>query len=1010
MRRLMPGSVSMSLFLALSAGTAVTQSAMGQTVFYQENFDSATLNQKSGDPRVLGACNIAGNVFTHTPPSGWNWDASGVPTFACRTGLNPCGTCSSTNDGFREYEGWSFLKKDFWITEQGDQERSQFTLGTGVVAVADPDGWDDKGSPVSNCGYYNAFMTTPAISLASADPASLVFSFDSSWRYEGFDDGPSETNNQTAIIQAIFTVGGVDQPPVDVLHWDSDDGSNSGTGFPSAFFKPDATNELVVIDTASGLNVPVGATAVKFKFGMTNAGNDWWWAVDNLALSSTGGTHFTEDFEGVTLEPAVDAAVASCATAFCDLNTYTHDLPNGMTQVVGSPASGGVPDYFGWTLMQRPTWVCLSGGPNGVNFNSASGNVAIADGDEYDDITHPAGLLDTTMSTPAIDVSAAVGNVLVLTFNSSWRWEDPQSATVEAEYRDSGGALIGVPEKILRWESDPTSVYFKPDAEDEVAAAPMTLPAGTKTVTLKFNYKGGNNWWWAIDNISVFEGLATITVTTNTPSQSVMVVADSVDYPLCFAPWSPTLPAGWDTIWNPCGTPTTPWGRPEETGWTNVAKQWWVEFAGDQDRSLFAKGKGFIAIADNDEWDDQPNGRSIFNAFAKSPAIALPPVLSSASLQFDSSWRPEGFDDLTSCPEFNPSGTGTDRLNNQTGTIQAYYTVGGVEQAPVTILNWDSDNRGGIPGPNFKPYAINETVTLSDAQLQIPSGAQSVRFEYGMTKARNDWFWAIDNISFSANGSTVFTEDFENPSALQAPLTEVAPVATCKYFSSVAAQGGYSVDNAGLVGCTSSDFSGFNAWLVDAWARGKGGLRGEFGGTTAYISDFQSGACGGQAYLISPSFNIAGLNESSLSLSFRSGWLNQAGHISTVEVSYDGGSTWTNVLNWTPGTKPTTTDEIVTVGLGNPSGATTATIRFGDKASGWWAISDISVNGLVGVPVCPCSADFDLSGGTPDATDIDAFFNAWLAGEPNSDVDCSGGTPDATDIDLFFGQWLNGGC
>jgi uncharacterized repeat protein (TIGR01451 family) len=59
---------------------------------------------------------------------------------------------------------------------------------------------------------------------------------------------------------------------------------------------------------------------------------------------------------------------------------------------------------------------------------------------------------------------------------------------------------------------------------------------------------------------------------------------------------------------------------------------------------------------------------------------------------------------------------------------------------------------------------------------------------------------------------------------------------------------------------------------------------------------------------------------------------------------------------------------------------------------------------------CPCSADFDGSGGTPDSTDIDAFFTAWLLGDAPADADCSGGTPDSTDIDVFFTQWLNGGC
>jgi uncharacterized membrane protein len=59
---------------------------------------------------------------------------------------------------------------------------------------------------------------------------------------------------------------------------------------------------------------------------------------------------------------------------------------------------------------------------------------------------------------------------------------------------------------------------------------------------------------------------------------------------------------------------------------------------------------------------------------------------------------------------------------------------------------------------------------------------------------------------------------------------------------------------------------------------------------------------------------------------------------------------------------------------------------------------------------CPCFADFDGSGGTPDAGDIDAFFTTWLLGDPAADADCSGGTPDAGDIDAFFTQWLAGGC
>jgi hypothetical protein len=66
----------------------------------------------------------------------------------------------------------------------------------------------------------------------------------------------------------------------------------------------------------------------------------------------------------------------------------------------------------------------------------------------------------------------------------------------------------------------------------------------------------------------------------------------------------------------------------------------------------------------------------------------------------------------------------------------------------------------------------------------------------------------------------------------------------------------------------------------------------------------------------------------------------------------------------------------------------------------------------LGVRTCVylCFADFDGSGGTPDVTDIDAFFTGWLGGDECADVDCSGGTPDVSDIDVFFNGWLAGGC
>jgi head-tail adaptor len=103
------------------------------------------------------------------------------------------------------------------------------------------------------------------------------------------------------------------------------------------------------------------------------------------------------------------------------------------------------------------------------------------------------------------------------------------------------------------------------------------------------------------------------------------------------------------------------------------------------------------------------------------------------------------------------------------------------------------------------------------------------------------------------------------------------------------------------------------------------------------------------------------------------------------------------------------------------SGSTTSTLRITggsfDDGGIYRAAASNSCGSITSDParfvVCPygtCPADYDASGGTPDTTDIDAFFTDWLTGEECADADCSGGTPDSSDITAFFNAWLAGGC
>jgi hypothetical protein len=57
---------------------------------------------------------------------------------------------------------------------------------------------------------------------------------------------------------------------VEILRWESEGASPN--------FHPDAPNEHVTL----GLNNPGGASEMVLTFGLFDAGNDWWWAVDNV--------------------------------------------------------------------------------------------------------------------------------------------------------------------------------------------------------------------------------------------------------------------------------------------------------------------------------------------------------------------------------------------------------------------------------------------------------------------------------------------------------------------------------------------------------------------------------------------------------------------------------------------------------------------------------------------------------------------------------------------------------
>ena len=280
--------------LVSAAVLSTVSPALAQKV-WSENFESLPLGPKIDEGRP------GEKVWTNLPPEGWLWDNSAVPGVG--TAL----------DGVTEWAGWGFADKNWWVLTAGDQRRSEWSFGQGTVMIADPDEWDDAAHPQ---GLYKVDATTPPITIQGQAPNSLVLAFDSSWRPEAVDDGePSfpvgpegeKINNQTGTIAIAFDSGAL----TEILRWDSL--SDSPT------YKADSEfiNEAVMLP----LNNPGGVTTLRLKFGMEQAANDWWWAVDNLAIGvppfvtgiSADGVSFTvrigeapgkavDESKGITLE------------------------------------------------------------------------------------------------------------------------------------------------------------------------------------------------------------------------------------------------------------------------------------------------------------------------------------------------------------------------------------------------------------------------------------------------------------------------------------------------------------------------------------------------------------------------------------------------------------------------------------------------------------------------------------------------------------------------------------
>ena len=198
-----------------------------------------------------------------------------------------------------EFFGWTFWDSTAYLAQQGDQGgRANWdeSIGpNGTHAVADPDAHDDF-TGFGETPLFSSALRTPTFPVNGAPNVSLRF--DSSWRPE---------DNQVAEFNVYL-----DGQKETIFRWESDDTSPN--------FKGDATFETISIDVETE-----GVSDMYLEWDMPQAGNDWWWAIDNILAVGI------PDIATLQVRPSDGLAriVSGLSEASYELRSYQILDPNG---------------------------------------------------------------------------------------------------------------------------------------------------------------------------------------------------------------------------------------------------------------------------------------------------------------------------------------------------------------------------------------------------------------------------------------------------------------------------------------------------------------------------------------------------------------------------------------------------------------------------------------------------------------------------------------------------------
>ncbi|GHJ47227.1 hypothetical protein Cs7R123_45690 [Catellatospora sp. TT07R-123] len=307
-------AIALSTTAALAAGllAAVGSPAAAATITTQ-TFETLTSQLQPALDEATPAATLG---WTHTAPAGWS------------VTVQP-----AMPDGVREWKGWTFTTMPFWTAADG-QDRANFTRASGVFAVADPDEWDDRGNPTATSTFDSTLTSAPVTIPAGA--TTLYLGFAGHYRQEG---------NQKADVTVTFNTGATST----VLHY----GPNAADANAGA----DAQNQYVT----RSVTVPTGATTARLAWRLYDAGNNWYWAIDDVTVADTPITAPPAPVPDPIATPTLPKGVSTDKTLVIGLD----GLRNDKISAANSPNLWNLitSGLYGTSLLYSAPMAATSSGP-----------------------------------------------------------------------------------------------------------------------------------------------------------------------------------------------------------------------------------------------------------------------------------------------------------------------------------------------------------------------------------------------------------------------------------------------------------------------------------------------------------------------------------------------------------------------------------------------------------------------------------------------------------------------